>query len=517
MSDLLHDVAAAIARERLLSPGATVVVGVSGGADSLTLLHLLVRLRDPLQLTVVAATLDHGLRGAAGAADAAFTRETALAWGVPAIVGRADVPALAAARRLNVEEAARQVRYTFLLRAARQVGAETVAVGHHRDDQAETVLMHLIRGSGLSGLRGMLPRLRLSTYHLLPDAPIALQPEVEPAAPDLWPWLVRPLLDVPRGAIDQYAAAHKLHPRYDATNEETTYFRNRLRHEVIPLLETLNPNLPAVLARMARVLQADAEVLEAAGEAALERVALAVGEDAVILDRRAWSSLALSQKRTIIRNVTGRLRPSLRDVSFEQVESALRVAEEGQTGAAATLPGGLLLRVAYDTLVIADASATLASIDAGRAPALGAGERLAFRAGQPVRRAFGAWQFEVVPLPPEAGREVWHDDPLAAALAVPPGAWLTLRTRRPGERFRPRGMGGRAQKLSDTFINMKVPAAWRDRVPVLAVGDEAAWVVAPTATGLRGRVAEPFSAAGGPDWGWIGVRWSRESNVNGGL
>lgn len=507
MGDLLHDVAAAIERERLLAPGATLVVGVSGGADSLTLLHLLVRLREPLKLTVVAATLDHGLRGAAGAADAMFTRDTAQAWGVPAIVGRADVPALAAARRLNVEEAARQVRYTFLLRAARQVGAETVAVGHHRDDQAETVLMHLIRGSGLNGLRGMLPRLRLSTYHLLPDAPITLEPDAAPEAPDLWPWLVRPLLDVPRAAIDQYAVAHKLHPRVDATNEALTFFRNRLRHEVIPLLETLNPNLRAVLARTARVLQADAELLEAVGQAALERVTLAAGPEAVILDRQAWASLALSQKRAIIRSVTGQLRPSLRDVSFEQVESALRVAAEGHTGAAATLPGGLLLRVGYDTLVIADASVTLASVEAGRAPALGMGERLTFRAGEPVRRAFGAWTFEAVPLPPDANRDAWHDDPLAAALAVPPDAWLTLRTRRMGERFRPRGMGGRSQKLSDTFINMKVPLAWRDRVPVLAVGEETAWMVAPAAGGVRGRVAEPFSAARGADWQWIGVRW----------
>lgn len=509
MSDLLPLVTAAIARDGLIAPGATVVVGVSGGADSLTLLHLLVRLRDELDLTLIAATLDHGLRGAAGAADAEFSRQTAEAWGVPAIVGRADVPALAAARRLNVEEAARQVRYTFLLHAARQVGAETVAVGHHRDDQAETVLMHLIRGSGLSGLRGMLPRLRLSDYHLLPDAPITLEPSAKPATPDRWPWLVRPLLDVPRAAIDAYAEAHGFQPRVDATNAELTFFRNRLRHEVLPLLETLNPNVRAVLARTARVLQADAEIVQAAGDAALARIALAIDRDAIVLDRGGWGALSLSEKRSIVRHAVGWLRPDLRDVGFEQVDAALRVADEGPTGAAATLPGGLMLRVRYATLVIAGVETAIAPAEEGSAPALDPGEELSFRAGEPVRQAFGAWTFEAELLPPDADLAAWHGDPLAAALAVPPDAPLVLRTRRPGERFQPRGMGGRSQKLSDTLINMKVPAAWRDRVPLLAVGDAIAWFVAPSADGLRGRVAEPFATPGTARSRWIGVRWRR--------
>lgn len=505
MDELVERVAAAIKRGRLFEPGATVVVGVSGGADSLALLHALARLRERLGLTVVVATLDHGLRGAAGQADAEHVREIAAAWGLRAIVGRAEVGALARAGRLNVEEAARQVRYTFLLRAARQAGADVVAVGHNRDDQAETVLMHLIRGSGLSGLRGMLPRQRLSEYHLLPDAPITFDPPEDPAAPQLWPWLVRPLLDVPRAEIDAYAEAHALRPRFDATNADTTFFRNRLRHEVIPLLETLNPNLRAVLARTATVLQGDATLVHAAGEAALARVMRAVGPAAVTLDRVEWARLAVAEKRAVIRAVTWRLRPALRDVTFEQVERALRVADEGATGAAATLPAGLLLRVGYETLVVADADAV--APPGADAPALPPGEQVSFRAGEPVRRVFGAWAFEAGPLPPGADLAAWHADPLAAALAVPPDARLMLRARRAGERFRPRGMGGRSQKLSDTLINMKVPAGWRDRVPLLAVEGEAAWFVAPAATGVRGRVAGPFSAPAGDETRWIGVRW----------
>jgi len=506
--DLAEQVAGFITRERLLAPGTTVVVGVSGGADSLVLLHVLVQLRERMDLTVVAATLDHGLRGAAGAEDAAFVRQTADEWRVRVITGRADVAALAAARRLNVEEAARQVRYTFLLRAARQVGADTVAVGHNRDDQAETVLMHLIRGSGLSGLRGMLPRLLLSEYHLLPDAEIVVDPPGEAADPARWPWLVRPLLDTPRRAIDAYAAAHALRPRMDATNAQTTLFRNRLRHEIIPLLETLNPNLRPALARTAAVLQGDAALVRAAGRAALARAARSIDAEAVVLDCAAWARLALAEKRAIIRSVTRRLRPALRDVTFEQVEAARQIADAGITGSAATLPGGLLLRVGYDTLRIAGEDAAMPDL-AEHAPALDAGTAFAFDAGGAVRRVFGAWEFTAEPLPPGADVAGWHADPLAAALAVPPGARLALRTRRPGERFQPRGMAGRSQKLSDTLINMKVPAAWRDHVPVLAVGAEVAWFVAPAADGVRGRVAEPFSSLPGEARAQIGVRWRR--------
>lgn len=515
MDDLVERVAAAIGRGRLFEPGATVVVGVSGGADSLTLLHVLMRLRARLGLTVVAATLDHGLRGDAGRMDAEHVRETAVAWGLRVIVGRADVSALARAGRPNVEEAARQVRYTFLLRAAQQAGAEVVAVGHNRDDQAETVLMHLIRGSGLNGLRGMLPRQRLSAYHLLPNAPITFDPPEDPAAPPAWPWLVRPLLDVPRAAIDAYAEAHALRPRFDATNADTTLFRNRLRREVIPLLETINPNLRAALARTATVLQGDAALVHAAGEAALARAALAravrASGPAVTLDRAEWARLSVAEKRAVIRALTWRLRPALRDVSFEQVERALRIADGGATGAAATLPGGLLLRVGYDTLVVADADAAVPFV--ADAPALAPGEQVSFGAGEQVRRLFGAWEFEAGPLPTDADCAAWHADPLAAALIVLPDARLTLRTRQPGERFRPRGMGGQSQKLSDTLINMKVPAGWRDRVPLLAVDGEAAWFVAPTITGVRGRVAEPFSGPMRAEAHWIGVHWRPASGL----
>ncbi|MCZ7541345.1 MAG: tRNA lysidine(34) synthetase TilS [Anaerolineae bacterium] len=498
MPGLVTRVAETIERHALCAPGDRVVVGVSGGADSLALLHALLALRERLGIALHVATLDHGLRGAAGAADADFVRSTALDWGLPVTVGRADAGQIARSRRLSVEEAARQVRYTFLLRVARQVGAARVAVGHQRDDQAETVLMHLLRGSGLSGLRGMLPATPLSDYHLLEDAIIACDPPLDglPATPDAWPVLIRPLLDLSRREIDEYIAAQGLTARLDATNQDTAYFRNRLRHEVLPLLETLNPNVREVLARTADVLRADAELVRAAGEAALARALRGEAADSIVLDRAVWDDLPLSSKRHLIRAAVWRLRPALRDVTFEHVERALAVSASGHVGVQATLPGGLALRVGYDVLVFSGAGADPVEVGAD-APAL-PGERAgpAFNPGERVEIACGAWVFSARPLLPDDDLPALHADPLAAALAVPAGARLWLRARRPGDRFRPRGMGGRSQKLADTLINLRVPAGWRDRVPLLVVDDAIAWFVAPTAGGLRARVAEPFAVPG---------------------
>lgn len=500
MSGLVARVAETIERHALCAPGDRVVVGVSGGADSLALLHALLALRERLVIALHVATLDHGLRGAAGAADAEFVRRTALGWGLPVTVGRADVGQIACTHRLSVEEAARQVRYTFLLRVARQVGAARIAVGHQRDDQAETVLMHLVRGSGLSGLRGMLPATLLSDYHLLEEAAIACDPPLDdpPAAPDAWLVLIRPLLDLSRQEIDEYAAAYGLVPRLDATNEDTTYLRNRLRHEVLPLLETLNPNVREVLARTADVLRADADLVRAAGEAALAWVLRDEAADAIVLDRTAWNSLPLSSKRQIIRAAVWRLRPALRDVTFEHVERTLGVADSGQSGARATLPGSLALRVGYDALIIGGAGA--GAVEVGDdAPAL-AGERAGpvFGPQEQVEIVCGGWVFAARPLLPDDNLPALHADPLATALVVPAGARLWLRARRPGDRFCPRGMGGRSQKLSDTLINLRVPAGWRERVPLLVVDDAIAWFVAPAAGELRARVAEPFAVPGDP-------------------
>ena len=487
MTRLLEQVRAAVEAHDLLSPGDAVVVGVSGGPDSLCLLHLLCRLGagSGWHLRLHVAHLHHGLRGADADADAAFVRGLAADWGLPLHIERADVPSMAEDHRLAFEEAARRARYAFLARVAGSVGARTVAVGHNADDQAETVLMHFVRGSGLAGLRGMLPRVPLGDYRLL---------DLDSESPDLEPseagiCLIRPLLDIPRAEIEAYCDFHGLEPRFDRSNLDTTYFRNWLRHEVIPLLERHNPNLRRGLGRSAQVIAADYALLRSFLAETWPRVVLEErlppedtprGEDAtgrISLDLDAWRALPLSLQRSTLREAVQRLRRTLRDVGFVHVEDAARVAREGTTGDQATLPRGLMLTVGYDRLTIADAGAAprlpdwpLLPPDAGPIPVQAPGQTLLPGSCWLLRAQILSLQ----DLPP--GWQV-NPDPWRAYLdldAVRSDLWL--RTRRPGDRLRPLGMGGHSLKLSALLTNLKVPRAARDRLPLLAVGWGLAWV-----------------------------------------
>ena len=241
-------VADALQSAPVFEMGAPLVVGVSGGADSLCLLHALHALRalaPELGLRLHVAHLDHGLR-ATSAADAAWVRALCVAWELPCTLDRCDVRALAEREGRSLEDAARQARYRFLAQVARQVGARAVAVGHTADDQAETVLLHLIRGTGLEGLAGMAP----DAAWPLPD---------EQGTDGLR--LLRPLLALTRADTEAYCAAVGLTPRQDESNRDLAYARNRVRLELLPLLRELNPGITATLGRTAAAIAGDVAAL----------------------------------------------------------------------------------------------------------------------------------------------------------------------------------------------------------------------------------------------------------------
>jgi len=282
-----------------------VVVAVSGGPDSLCLADAILAQADALGLTPAVAHLDHGLRGEAGRADAEFTRAFASARGAPFFGEQADVAGLATATRASIEVAARRARYDFLARTAHAFGASLIAVAHHADDQAETVLMRLIRGAGLTGLRGMQP----------------LSPH--PFAPGVY--LIRPLLQVTRAEVLAYCQARQLHPRLDETNETADYLRNRVRRELLPLLEQYNPGIRAVLARLADTAAADLEIIEYAAEQALSQTlwrAAPRDPQRLTFDRRAWQALPAGLQRATLRRAVQRLCGDLTDLKLAAIEEA---------------------------------------------------------------------------------------------------------------------------------------------------------------------------------------------------
>lgn len=448
-----------IERYDLLPSGEPVIVGVSGGPDSLCLLHVLRRLAGDYGLTLHVAHLNHRIRGAEANADAAFVADLAAEWGLPCTVAVRDVPALARRHKLAIEEAARQARYTFLAQVAGQVGARTVAVGHNADDQAETVLMHFLRGAGLAGLRGMLPQTPLSGYRLL---------EIGVGRRLL---LVRPLLETPRAEIEAYCAEHGLRHRFDRSNLDTTYFRNRLRHELIPYLETYRSNVREVIRRTARVAADDYALLREVLEDAWAGVTQATDDQAVVFDLAGWRALPLSLQRATLREAVHRLRRNLRNINFCHIEDAATVAREKRTGAVASLPQGLRLTVGYETLTVAKGDYRPLPLDW---PALLAESLPLALPGRTLLPGPAGWQVEAQWLSPDELPPDWaiNPDPWQAFLdAGVVGEGLALRRRRPGDRFQPQSMGGRSKSLSDFLINVKVPAAWRDWVPLVVSDD----------------------------------------------
>ncbi len=477
VNDLLHQVRKYIRRYELFRPGDAVVVGVSGGPDSLCLLHLLQRLAPELALRLHVAHLNHGLRGAEADADAAFVAELAGRWGLPVSLERVDVAALARSAGLSLEEAARHARYAFLAEVAQAVGGSAVAVGHNADDQAETVLMHFLRGSGVAGLRGMLPRSPLADYRLsglaLSGRTATREEEAANATPPARMLaLVRPLLAVSRDDIEAYCAAHGLAPRFDRSNEDTTFYRNRLRHELLPFLATYNPAIREVLTRTAEVLAGDFAILQTALAEAWAAVALPAPPGEVRFDLAGWRRLPIGLQRATVREAVHRLRWSLRNINWEHVDRAVWCGREGSTGQSATLAAGLALEVGYGALRIAAEGAPWTD----DLPQMTTSLRLS---APGITALGGGWLVSVRRLAASELPAGWDEnrDPWTAWLdAEAVGDELILRPRQPGDRFRPHGLGGHSTKVNEFMINLKVPRGLRAGWPVLAGQKGIAWL-----------------------------------------
>lgn len=472
--DIQAAVMEAIETWALFEPGEEIVLGVSGGADSLCLLHILHNLPAPWTPRIHVAHLHHGLRGADADADASFVAQTAAAWGLTCHLGAADVTQEARQAHLSLEEAGRRARYTFLGDVAHAVGARTVGVAHNADDQVETILMHFLRGSGLSGLRGMLP------LHVLPRPPwgrAVVDGVLPAAAPPAALRLVRPLLGVTRADIEAYCDFHDLAPRRDQSNLDLSFFRNRLRHELLPLLETYNPAVREALLRSARVLTDEHQALRQMLADLWPQVVVDAGPDAVTLSLTAWRALHVAWQRSLLREAMHRLRPGLRDIGFEHVESARQLLARPTCAAGdrMTLPRGLALMVSYDTFTLADEQAPPAERLGPQLPL----SPLALTAPGRTALPDSAWSvmaalFPRSELPADWAQQGSRWRAFLDADAV--GPMPHLRVRQAGDLFAPLGLHGRRSRLHAFMINHKLPAALRPRWPLLIGAQGIAWV-----------------------------------------
>lgn len=468
--DLFEKIKAVCRKNKLITPGDRLVVGVSGGPDSLSLLHLLTRLCHDLNLVPpTVAHLNHQLRGPDSDAEADFVGQMAAQWQLPSFIAAQPVADLAAQRRQSLEETARQVRYAFLWSVADQAGANKIAVGHNADDQIETVLMHFLRGSGLTGLRGMASQVNIAALPLYPPdiTPSTLKPVT----------LIRPLLDFTRDEIEAYCRDHQLSPRYDKSNQDTTFFRNRLRYELLPHLERYNPNIRQLLQHTANIAAAEVELIEQQVDQVWPDLIAAATEQTIDFARERWLKLPIGLQRAALRRAIHQLRGHLFNIGFDHIENAIAVVEKGQTGALITWPDGLTVRLNYDTITLA------ANRGPAREPAAEGGQPAINRPltvqlpGLTVLPATD-WQLNATlgPMTPAAWpkiRQAGRWEAFIDADAV--GRPITLRTRQPGDQFWPLG-AGHSKTVKTFMIDAKIPAAYRRRLPLLVADDRIVWL-----------------------------------------
>jgi tRNA(Ile)-lysidine synthase len=435
-----------------LTPADRLLVAVSGGADSLALLHILLsqQLHPPRQIVV--AHLDHGWRPTA-AAEAEFVSEIAQSWALTCVTGAVDAPAFAQAQALSLEAASRQLRYQFLQTTARQQQARFILTGHQADDQVETVLHHLLRGTGLTGLRGMLPVNQMAE------------------APDLW--LLRPLLTVSRQAIEAYCREAGLQPRVDPSNQDRRFLRNRLRAELLPLLRQYNEHIDRHLYDLAKVAAAEVAFLEDAAESAWPVILAAEGQGWLELHRVAWQALPLALRRRSLREAVRRLAPVDTEIGLATIEQARRLAEAGEVGAQSLLPGSILLTVAHEALAFTAPETAVPH----RAPQLSGAEPMPLPIPGQILLENG-WRLTAeLDLPADLEAIGQNPDPWQAHLDADRVDALLLRSRQAGERFAPLGLDGRQTSLKEFMNQRKIPAAQRAAWPLVADHEGLVWVV----------------------------------------
>jgi tRNA(Ile)-lysidine synthase len=444
-------VAALIRETEALRAVDPVVVAVSGGTDSLCLLHALHRLSASLSLSLHVAHLNHLLRGADADGDATFVAEQAAYLGLPCSVGSRDVAAHARAREVSLEEAAREVRYGFLREVARDIGAGVVATGHTRDDAVETVMLHILRGSGIHGLRGLaaVTRYPLSAV----DASLGDAPR-----------LVRPLLGISRAETMAYCLKMGVRPRVDATNESLAHLRNRVRLELLPLMRDLNPGVDDGLLRLAALANEDDDALSRIARDEWERL-VRVTECGLEIDVEAFLALHPAVQSRLVRETVANLCGNMQDVSFGHV-SAVRSVAAGSSGKWLELPGGTCWRREYGRLVACRSCQDSAPLDAmpdTPVPLCVPGE-----VSLPGGRLMACRV--------EAGDAVRNAAFVAYLDVASSQGGLVVRRRRPGDRFRPLGMSGQ-RKLQDFMVDCHIPARDRDAVPVVCSPEHIVWVV----------------------------------------
>jgi tRNA(Ile)-lysidine synthase len=435
---LLRTVRTTIEKYNMLRGGEIVVVALSGGPDSVALVHALDSLKPIYRLALHAAHLEHGLRGEESLEDMKFVESMCRGLGIPITTRRVDVAARASASSLSLEAVARQVRYAFLGEVLEETRATKIATGHNANDQAETLLLNLLRGTGIEGLCG-------------------IRPAIEGT-------IIRPLIETKREEILLYLKEKNLDFRTDASNEDDSFDRNRVRKSLLPLIEAeFNPRIVDSLVRTASIFSLVSQHLGGEVEAAM-KTCCRPGDGRTTVALEAFAPLPQIVKLFTLYSIVRSLEDDDQVVSFDTLSALLAVAERSRSGSRVDIGSGIVALKEYDTLVV------------GRDVAASEPYEVTLAIPGTTRVGQARFVFEVSIL---AGRpdsaDLYRSGQAAYFdfdnLTLP----LVVRNWREGDKFVPFGLSG-SKKVHDVFIDEKVPVSERSWIPIVCDNAEIIWV-----------------------------------------
>lgn len=430
--DLIAAIEETMRRNRLLSAGDSVLVGLSGGPDSSCLLAVLHSLREKYQLDIHAVYVNHNLRPGEVPAEIAFCRSLCETLGVAFLQRSIDVASLRKERRMNLHEAARELRYQAFRDAALEVRANRIALAHTADDQAETFIMRLTRGSGPAGLSGI-PIMRDS--------------------------IIRPLLEVEREEITRFLRGKDIVPVTDSSNLTEDYFRNAVRMSVMPVLKRSNPGLARSLCHTMAILQEEERYFGILVTKTLMKLISRKTEGRIELFLAPMEAMETVILRRVLRRAISET-AGLRGIAFGHIEDIISLIRKGAAGQRIRIPNGIRVIRQYAVLVITCEEPHRIAACELAVP----GEAVIIGAGLVLTAAF----VPSAEQPVDGRANVLLD---AENMKLP----LIVRPRRPGDRFRPMGFAG-TRKVQDLFVDLKVPRDERDSVPIVTSGDDIVWV-----------------------------------------
>ncbi|NLX62147.1 MAG: tRNA lysidine(34) synthetase TilS [Tissierellia bacterium] len=432
----------AVKEHNLIEEGDNILVGVSGGADSMALLYVLLEIKEEIDFNIFIAHVNHGVRGEEALEDEKYVERTAKKLGIPYFSKQVNMEEYARKKKISAEEAGRELRYSFFREILSKIGGGKIAVAHNKNDQAETLLLRLFRGTGIEGLKGM-----------------------EYKNKDI----IRPILGIEREEIEKYLLDRNIEFKIDRTNLEPIYNRNRIRLEIIPYIQKYyNPNIIDTLWRTSQLMSIDNEFFEEYCQRAYYKILKKKDENSIVLDGNTFKKEHISIQTRIIRNCILELNGSLQGITMKHVEDVVTLFLERGTGKSITLINNLVAKTSYGDFIIEKFTEKENKEDESYIQKINMnGVNYIDRLGCKLKVEIKAID-EVNMDSSNRYRKYFDYDKVQGSLYV--------RNRRAGDRFVPFGMKG-SKKVKDYFIDEKVPKDERNRIPIVTDEKNIIWIV----------------------------------------